>query len=73
MAERLTFLEAHQQQVTEHMRELAENLAVIEKKIRRIRSTLNEEGKDTTSGRLVTVPDFSTVTQNHEKEATSLS
>lgn len=42
---RLTLLEAHQQHVREHMRELENHLAVIEKKMHHLRSRVSDEMK----------------------------
>ncbi|MBV9231293.1 MAG: MerR family transcriptional regulator [Chloroflexi bacterium] len=64
---RLAFLEAHQQQLLEHMRELEGYLAVIEKKIQRYRIILADEKKDTTPGQVPTSPHFSLTTQRKEE------
>lgn len=68
MPERLVFLEAHRQQVLEHVRDLEKNLAAIEKKIQNIRSTLANEREGTTYTQVLTPSSLLIATQNNEKE-----
>jgi DNA-binding transcriptional MerR regulator len=66
--ERLAFLEAHEQQVQEHLDELERNLVVIRRKIQRHRAMLADEKAEAKHGQ---IPALSRFSMTKEKEIMS--